>query len=143
MLDKKRPQQPGTNPVKKPGRPPTVPTAGERELVTLAVAIGMTVDQVSAAIGMPRRTVYRVFRQELAIGRAKRLLASAARLDAMAEAGNVSAAKYLHTLMVEGGQRQDTFDDDDPWAAVAAEIAESTDDGPGNLAQFQDFGKAS
>jgi len=49
----------------------------------------------------------------------------------MAEKGNVAAAKYLHSLMVE---RSDASGDYDPWAEVAAEINP-------NLAQSPDFGK--
>jgi pentatricopeptide repeat protein len=139
MISKKRPQQLNAKHASKLGRRPTVVTTKQRHLVELAVAIGMTVDQISTAIEMPRRTLYRAFKTEIAAGRAKR--ASAARLDAMAEAGNVSAAKYLHSLMLERGQRQDAADANDPWAAVAAEI-ENSGDGVGDLAQFQDFGKA-
>ena len=113
----------------RPGPKPVVPTNGERRLVTLAVSIGMTVDQIAAVINMSRRTVYRVFADDLANGHARRLLRSAARLEEMAEAGNVSAAKFLHGLMDRGRQPAD-----DRWADVAASFAESSN-AEDNLAQ--------
>ena len=88
----------------KRGPKPKVPTSTQRQQVELAVAVGLSVDMISAAIEIPRRTVYRHFGDEIVTGRAKRLLANALRLDAMAEAGNVSAARYLHTLMLDHGQ---------------------------------------
>ena len=85
------PKQPGANPQQsRPGPKPVVVTDGERQPVTLAVSIGMTVDQIAAVINMSRRTVYRVFADDLANGHARRLLRSAARLEEMAEAGNVA-----------------------------------------------------
>ncbi|MGC2715407.1 MAG: helix-turn-helix domain-containing protein, partial [Pseudolabrys sp.] len=113
-----------------PGPKPVVVTDGERRLVTLAVSIGMTVDQIAAVINMSRRTVYRVFADDLANGHARRLLRSAARLEEMAEAGNVSAAKFLHTLIMDRGGHPAG----DQWADVAASFVESSD-AEDNLAQ--------
>jgi hypothetical protein len=98
-----------------------VASTEQRSLVELAVAVGMTVDQISAAIDMPRRTLYRVYRGELASGRAKQLLTSAARLDAMASAGNVAAAKYLHSLMLEGAKKEEDAEAEDDWSDVVGE----------------------
>ena len=81
----------------------------------VAVSVGLTVEQIAAAVEMSRRSVYCHFKDELATGRAKRLLANAVRLDAMAEAGNVSAAKYLHSLMMDHPESEA---DDDQWADV-------------------------
>ena len=98
------PKQPKRKPAaSRPGPKPVVITDGERRLVTLAVSIGMTVDQIAAVINMSRRTVYRVFADDLANGHARRLLRSAARLEEMAEAGNVSAAKFLHGFLRGSG----------------------------------------
>ena len=125
------PKQPKRKPASsKPGPKPVVPTNGERRLVTLAVSIGMTVDQIAAVINMSRRTVYRVFADDLANGHARRLLRSAARLEEMAEAGNVSAAKFLHTLIMDRGGHPAG----DQWADVAASFVESSD-AEDNLAQ--------
>ena len=126
---------------RKPGPKPAAPTAAQRRRVELAVAIGMTVDEVAAAIGMPRRSVYRHFAHEIAAGRAKRLLESARRLDAMAEAGNASAARYLHGLIADSGDTPEAADDE--WDQVAREITADGRDGPAvNLAQIRDFGKS-
>jgi hypothetical protein len=107
----------------KPGPKPFTPTDGQRREVELAVAVGMTVQEIADAIDMPKRTVERAFTCEIAAGRAKRLLASVVRLDGMAEAGNVSAAKFLHGLMA----RQP--DEDDPevneWSHLENNLAEN------------------
>ena len=79
----------------RPGPKPVVPTNGERRLVTLAVSIGMTVDQIAAVINMSRRTVYRVFADDLANGHARRLLRSAARLEEMAEAWTMRICAWV------------------------------------------------
>ena len=104
----------------RPGPKPMRPTKAQRRAVKVGVSIGMTVGQIASAIEMSRRSVYSHFRDELAAGRAKRLLANAVRLDAMAEAGNVSAAKYLHSLMMDHGPQSET-DDDDQWLDVVGE----------------------
>ena len=121
---------------RKPGPKPMRPTKRQRHQVEVGVSIGLTVDQIATAVAIPRHTIYRHFSDELATGRAKRLLTNAVRLDAMAEAGNVSAAKFLHTLMM---QQSETVEPD-PWAAVVASISESNEDAD-NLSQNPDFGK--
>jgi hypothetical protein len=128
-------QRPGANRRRtKPGPKPVVPSADQRDLVTLGVAVGMTGDQIATAMEIPRRTFYRAFSHEIRTGRAKRLLLNASRLDKMAERGNCAAAKYLHELMLDRGSKPEAADADD-WEAVADEIR---DNGP-NLAQNSDF----
>lgn len=89
----------------------------------------MTVEQIATAVEMSRRSVYSHFRDELATGRAKRMLANAVRLDQAASEGSVPAMKFLHTLMVEHGR--DLQAADDRWADVAESIS----------AQNPEFGK--
>lgn len=123
------PQQPRRNPTpSRGGRPPKRPTKRQRHAVIVAVSIGLTVDQIAAATEMSRRSVYCHFKDELATGRAKRLLANAVRLDAAAEAGNVSAMKYLHALMMDHPSSEA---DEDRWADVAEQVS----------AQNPEFGK--
>ena len=123
------PKQPNRKPAaSRAGRPPKRPTKAQRHAVQVAVSVGLTVEQIAVAVEMSRRSVYSHFKDELATGRAKRLLANAVRLDAMAEAGNVSAAKYLHSLMMNHPESEA---DDDQWADVAASIS----------AQNTEFGK--
>ena len=57
------------------------PTKRQRHAVEVAVSIGLTVEQIAAAIEIPRHSIYSHFSDELAAGRAKRLLANAVRLD--------------------------------------------------------------
>ena len=73
------------------------PTAEQRHHVELAVSVGLSVDMISAAMETPRRTIYRHFANEIATGRAKRLLANAIRIDKAASEGSVAAMKYLLT----------------------------------------------
>jgi AcrR family transcriptional regulator len=62
----------------------------------------MTVDQIAAAVEMPRHTVYRHFRDELATGRAKRLLANAVRLDKYRKTVFLSHAKGSRRTPMHG-----------------------------------------
>lgn len=107
---------------RKPGPKPMRPTKQQRHAVEVAVSIGLSVDQIGAAIAMSRRSVYCHFSDELATGRAKRLLANALRLDAMAAAGNCSAAKYLHNLMMDHDPESEAADED-LWEDVVGSIS--------------------
>ena len=100
------------------------PTKRQRHQVEMGVSIGMTMDQIAIAIAIPRHTIYRHFRNELATGRAKCLLMNAVRLDKAADAGNVAAMKALHAMM-ERGQQSDPAHD--PWADGSASFSESSD----------------
>jgi hypothetical protein len=111
----------------KPGPKPIVPTTRQRREVELAVSIGMSLEMIADAMDLSRRTLCRTFAREVAVGRAKRLLASAVRLDAMADAGNVSAAKFLHGLMMNPGNNHEAAQDDDRWDAVASRIEADLD----------------
>jgi hypothetical protein len=122
--------------VRKRGRPPIVPTSSQRRRVTLAVAIGLTAEQISAIIDMPRRSLYRAFADELATGRAQRLLASAERLEKMAAAGNVSAARFLHGLMDRATGKLEAVESDGEWDEMVAKMQDDA-----FLAQNQEFGK--
>ena len=66
---------------RKPGPKPMRPTKGQRHQVEVGVSIGLTVDQIATAVAIPRHTIYRHFSDELATGRAKRLLANAVGLE--------------------------------------------------------------
>ena len=56
----------------------------------------------------------------------------------MAAAGNVSAAKYLHTMIADSDKPEATANE---WDDLAAEISGERRDGP-DLAHIDDFGKA-
>ena len=99
---------------RKPGPKPMRPTKRQRHQVEVGVSIGLTVDQIATAVAIPRHTIYRHSATSWRPAAPKRLLANAVRFDAMAEAGNVSAAKFLHTLMM---QQSETVEPD-PWATV-------------------------
>jgi hypothetical protein len=96
----------------KPGALPFVPTTRQRREVELAMATGMSLETIADAMEVSRRTLCRTFARELAVGRSKKLLASVVRLDDLAAAGNVSAAKYLHGLMLSHGNKPESFADD-------------------------------
>ena len=79
--------------------------------------------------------------RELAIGRAKKMLENIKRLDAAAAAGNVSAMKYFHALMLDRrGPDQDAGED--KWAAVANQIeADMEAEANPNLPKNSEFWK--
>jgi hypothetical protein len=115
------PKRPKRKPAQsRPGPKPIAPTNLQRREVELAVATGMSLELIADALEISRRTLCRTFVRELAIGRAKKLLASIVRLDELAASGNVAACKYLHNLM-DRGDRAGAIDDD-KWAAVASKI---------------------
>ena len=77
------------------------PTAEQRHRVELAVSVGLSVDMISAAMETPRRTVYRHFANEIATGRAKRLLANAVRLDKAASEGGAAGSHSSTMLLLD------------------------------------------
>ena len=111
----------------KPGPLPFVPTTRQRREVELAMATGMSLETIADAMEVSRRTLCRTFARELAVGRSKKLLASVVRLDDLAAAGNVSAAKYLHGLMLNHGNKPESFADD-KWATIASQIEADLDE---------------
>jgi AraC-like DNA-binding protein len=123
----------------KPGPLPFVPTTRQRREVELAMATGMSLETIADAMEVSRRTLCRSFARELAVGRSKKLLASVVRLDDLAAAGNVSAAKYLHGLMLNHGNKPESFEDD-KWATIASQIEADLDE-QGNLPKKGEFWK--
>ena len=56
MIGKKRQRQPRANPASKPGRHPCYTHVTRQHAIELAIAVGMTVDQICTAVEMLRRT---------------------------------------------------------------------------------------
>jgi hypothetical protein len=110
-----------------PGPEPFVPTTRQRHHVELAVSVGMSLEMIADAMDISRRTLCRTFARELAVGRAKNLLANAVRLNELAASGNVAACKYLHGLMMNHDNKAETFEDD-RWAAIASKIEADLDE---------------
>jgi hypothetical protein len=123
---------------RKPGPKPITPTDRQRHQVELAVAVGLSLEVIADAMEVSRRTLCRMFVRELAVGRSKKLLASVVRLDELAEAGNVSAAKFLHTLMDRGDTAEAA--EDDKWASIASKIEADLDEAA-NLPKNDEFWK--
>jgi hypothetical protein len=86
----------------------------------------MSLELIADALEVSRRTLGRTFTRELAVGRSKKMLENIKRLDAAAAAGNVSAMKYFHALMLD---RRSPGEDggEDKWAAVANQIEADMD----------------
>jgi hypothetical protein len=101
----------------------------------------MSLELIADALEVSRRTLGRTFTRELAVGRAKKMLENIRRLDAAAKEGNVSAMKFLHTLMTgRGGPDEDVGED--KWAAVANQIEAGTDaEANPNLPKNSEFWK--
>ena len=126
---------------RKPGPKPSRPTKQQRRDVELAVAGGMSLEWIADALEISRRTLCRTFVRELAIGRSKKMLENIKRIDAAAKAGNVSAMKYFHALMLH---RRSPGEDvgEDKWAAVASQIeADMEAEANPNLPKNSEFWK--
>jgi hypothetical protein len=112
----------------KPGPKPVADgiTPAQRHDVMLAAAGGMALESIASALDVSRRTLSRAFAHELAVGRAKKMLENLKRLERAADQGNVSAQKFLHTLMA-GRREPDESVAEDRWAAVAGRIQADID----------------
>ena len=109
------------------GPKPLVPSSADRQGVMLAVAASMGLESIADAMEVSRRTLCRTFARELAVGRAKKMLENLRRLDAAAKAKNVSAMKFLHTLMAGRGGPDEAVVED-KWAAIASKIEADMDE---------------
>ena len=124
------------------GPKPLVPSSADRQGVMLAVAAGMSLELIADALEVSRRTLCRTFARELAIGRAKKMLENIRRLDAAAAAGNVSAMKYFHALMLDRHGPGENVGED-RWAAVANQIEADMDaEANPNLPKNPEFWKS-
>jgi hypothetical protein len=124
---------------RKRGRRPYVPSPADKQRVSLAVAAGLTLKEISAAIDLPVRSVSRTFAEELASGRAKVLMEALVLLRKSAIAGNVSAQRTIVQICREKapGTAEEPAN---PWAAIEASYATEPEARP-NLAQKSEFGK--
>src|SRR5215471_742916 len=106
----------------KPGRPAHKPTATQRRRVMRGIAVGLTLEQLAADLGVPLGTMRRTFDAEIKLGRVRAILENLDRLHAAADAGNVSAMKALATMMQAPAKPQEAEEDDGAWAQVADDI---------------------
>jgi hypothetical protein len=97
----------------RPGPKPMVPTAAQRRRIMHGIAIGLTLDQLAADIGIPLGTMRRIFDTEIRLGRVRSILENLERLHAAASRGNVSAMKALARMM-----HPEPAEDGDTWADV-------------------------
>jgi hypothetical protein len=96
----------------RPGPKPRTPTAAQRRRIMRGIAIGLTLDELAADIGMPLGSMRRVFATEIRLGRVRSVLENLERLHAAADDGNVSAMKALARMMcVEPAENGDTWAD--------------------------------
>jgi hypothetical protein len=83
----------------KRGRPPFKITQNNRHRVELLVAVGETQDFIARAIGCSAVTLRAHFASELEFGAARIRAEIISMLFRASERGNVSALKYLESLM--------------------------------------------
>ena len=121
----------------RPGPKPLRPTKCQRRQVELAIATGMTLPEIAAALDISRSTLSKVFAAEISTGRARRKLDNICRLDRAAAAGNVAAIKTLLTLMLES-ERTTPTPGDGRWNNLLAEYGIAPE---GNSGRFSDFEK--
>jgi hypothetical protein len=105
----------------KPGPRPFKPTGIQRRRIVHGIAIGLTLEELAADLGIPYGTLRRVFANEIKIARVRVRLDNVGRLDRAAAAGNVSAMKAL--LQMTDRWRPDLEDDedDDAWTDVVGD----------------------
>jgi hypothetical protein len=123
----------------KPGPVAYAPTSAERDRVEVAIAMGMTIDEISDEMEMPRSSFCRTFKREIAIGRNRKRLELAMHLYHAACSQNVSACKALMALFSRDDDARPA-EVEDKWEKIAREIVDSVD-GDTNLGRFQDFQK--
>jgi AcrR family transcriptional regulator len=97
-----------------------LPTKANRERVSLGVAVGLTVAEIAAALGISKTTVEHLYSHEIRTGRAARRLEAAERLDKASAKGNVSATKAL-LLLMEPSQPTEVEDDAGRWEHLMPE----------------------
>ena len=103
---------------RRPGRPAYNPTATQRRRVMRGIAIGLTLEQLAADIGVTLSTLRRAFNTEIRLGRVRAILENVDRLHAAADRGSVSAMKALAGMMQPAGKPEAADEDDDTWADV-------------------------
>jgi hypothetical protein len=86
------------------------------------IAIGLTLEQLAADLGMPLGSMRRTFDTEIRLGRVRTILENLDRLHAAADRGNVSAMRTLATMMQPAAKAQDAEEENDHWAQVAENI---------------------
>jgi len=101
----------------KRGQPPHEPTPASRNRVTVMAACGLSQDDIAAVIGISSPTVRRHYRRELDHAYSAIIARLAARLIAMADAGDERAIEFY--LERQGG-----------WVRSQAPGLNSTNAGP-------------
>ena len=79
----------------KGGRPSFKPTKPMRDTVETAVAAGVSTSEIAAVLGISRTTLQGHFADELANGRARKLIQTLNLLQRAARRGSVAAMKFL------------------------------------------------
>ena len=99
----------------KRGPQPMKPTAAQRRRVMRGIAIGLTLEELAADLGMACRTMRRVFAVEIKTARTRVRLDTVSLLSKAASSGNVSAMKAL--LEMTDRWRPELDDDEEDDAA--------------------------
>jgi hypothetical protein len=109
---------------KKPGPPAYKPTATQRRRVMRGIAVGPTLPQLAADIGVTLSTLRRAFDSEIRLGRVRAILDNLDRLHASADDGNVSAMKALAQMMrPRAGNSEEDTEEDDTWADLFPNVS--------------------
>lgn len=123
-----------------PGPKAYSPSNADRHRVQLAVAAGMTLPEIAAALDISRSTLSKLFADDIANGRAKCRLENICRLDKAAAAKNVAAMKALAVMMATPATAETV--EPNRWDNLLAEYGHDITDDLDNSGRFPDFGKA-
>jgi hypothetical protein len=108
---------------KKPGPPAYKPTATQRRRLMRGVAIGLTLEELAADLGMAYGTMRRTFANEIKTARVRLMLDNLDLLHEAAAGGNVSAMKTLLQMMQRWRPELDDTEDDDAWEDIVPNLS--------------------
>jgi AcrR family transcriptional regulator len=122
----------------KPGPVPFEKSATNKLRVSLAVAAGLKLPTIAKYLGISRASLCRLFPEEIAIGRTKRMLDMLQALYEAAMAGNVAAAKALLARFTDAPEAKPR---DTRWDQLASEygVDLAADDDEDNSRRKMDF----
>lgn len=124
----------------KRGPPPMKPTSAQHRRVARGIAIGLTLEELAADLGMAYGTLRQVFANEIKTARIRARLDTVDLLHLAAKRGSVSAMKTL--LQMAERWRPDLDEDeenDDAWEDVVPNLSRNPEiQKNGKTAGFED-----
>jgi hypothetical protein len=112
------------------GRKPAKITGKQREQIRTLAGYGLLIDQIAEVMGIPKRTMQRHCKQDLAKGKAVAIAAVQQTLFRMATSGRIPSATYFYLKCVAGWRETDRPQDQEKLPAARLVLADQLDDNP-------------